>query len=146
MIDYQINKLASIYLSKKDLTPAVVAFDKLVTGGKKYFSLAFIGSGEMRKLNRQWRGINKPTDVLSFSEKESEYVEDEKYLGEIIICVDVAKKQAKEQSISIKNEIQRLLVHGLAHLAGYDHEKVSKNKKREMEQLESAVMSMISKE
>jgi len=72
---------------------------------------------EIRKLNRQYRGKDRPTDVLSFPIDER--VGDRWIGGDIVISVERAKEQAQDD---LKKEIRRLLVHGFVHLMGYDHE------------------------
>ena len=74
----------------------------------------------IRVLNREYRGKDKATDVLSFPFDEQ--VGDYKLLGEIVISVDTAERQAREMGHSLEEEIKRLLVHGFVHLLGYDHE------------------------
>jgi probable rRNA maturation factor len=73
----------------------------------------------IRKLNRQFRGKNKATDVLSFP---AEGVGAEGYAGDLAVSVPTARKQAIEQGHSLSTEIKVLILHGLLHLAGYDHE------------------------
>jgi probable rRNA maturation factor len=70
----------------------------------------------MRSLNREWRGTDVPTDVLSFSSGEKEF------LGDIVIDVPYAARQARRRGHSLAREVQILLAHGLLHLLGYDHE------------------------
>ena len=81
----------------------------------------------IRTLNNKYRGIDKPTDVLSFSLQEgaikSPEVESDKLLGDIIISVETAQKQADNLNHSMEKELTVLLIHGLLHLTGYDHEK-----------------------
>lgn len=89
-------------------------------------SLALVGESEMKKLNKQYRGKNKPTDVLSFD------------YGEIIICVPVATAQAKIHKLSLAKEINLLFTHGLLHVLGFDHEKPKDNK--EMREAEQAIL------
>ena len=94
-------------------------------------SLIFVNKDEIRKLNNEKRGVDKVTDVLSFpmteimaGEKIEKYKDDffeNIYLGDIAICKDVAKKQAKEYSHSLKREICFLALHGFLHIMGYDH-------------------------
>ena len=74
----------------------------------------------IRELNKNYRGKDKATDVLSFI--IDEYVGDYRLLGEIVISIDTARRQAKEMGHSLEDEIKRLLVHGFVHLLGYDHE------------------------
>ena len=76
---------------------------------------------QMRRLNRQFRQKNKPTDVLSFP---SQQVEDsrEKHAGDVAISIDMAKENAQRVGHSFEEEIKILMLHGMLHLAGYDHE------------------------
>lgn len=75
-------------------------------------SVAFVGEREMRRLNKQWRGKDKVTDVLSFED-----------VGEILICYPKARQQAAELGHSTRDEVVFLLVHGVLHVFGYDHER-----------------------
>jgi len=90
--------------------------------------LRFVKSGEMKKLNKKFRGKNKPTDVLSFE------VHRHGLLGMIMIDVETAARQAKEYRHSVRQEVRELFVHGICHLLGHDHEKPVDAKK--MEKLE----------
>lgn len=84
---------------------------------KKEISLALLQPVEIKKLNKLYRQKNKVTDVLSFN------LADKNILGEIVICLDQAKKQAKEKKTSLQAELKLLLAHGTLHLLGYDHER-----------------------
>jgi probable rRNA maturation factor len=90
-------------------------FLKYYKKNKFEVSIAFVSDKEIKKLNKIYRGINKPTDVLSF-EGEG------KFLGEIIISYSQIKKQAKEFGRTTKQELVFILVHGLLHLLGLDDE------------------------
>ena len=74
-------------------------------------------------LNGEYRGVDGPTDVLSFSqhEGEDEFSGEENLLGDLVISVETAKRQAKEQGRELDAEIDMLVVHGLLHLLGNDH-------------------------
>ena len=100
-------------------------------------SIAFVGDKKMRKLNKTWRGKDKVTDVLSFTYRA------EPLVGEIIICLPQAARQAGECGHSVKEEIKVLLVHGLLHLAGYDHEKSAQQAKL-MENLQNKIVKLLS--
>ena len=79
-------------------------------------TIAFVSDKNIQKLNQQFRQIDKPTDVLSFpSEEETD-------LGDIAISVETAAAQAKENGLTFDTEIAQLILHGLLHLSGYDHE------------------------
>jgi len=71
----------------------------------------------IRDLNRRFRNIDRPTDVLSFE------MEDERLLGDIAISVETASRQARDFKVSLEEELGRLVVHGVLHLRGYDHVK-----------------------
>jgi probable rRNA maturation factor len=79
-------------------------------------TIAFVSNKRIRQLNRQFRGIDKATDVLSFP------AEEESNLGDVAISVETAAAQAKENGLSFEDEISQLILHGLLHLSGYDHE------------------------
>ncbi len=79
-------------------------------------TIAFVSDKHIRELNRQFRGIDKATDVLSFP------AEEESNLGDVAVSVETAVVQAKENGLSFENEIAQLILHGLLHLSGYDHE------------------------
>ena len=79
-------------------------------------TLALVGDARIQKLNRDFRGHDKPTDVLSFAAEQTDY------LGDIVISVDTASRQAKRRGSQLKRELKVLSLHGLLHLLGYDHE------------------------
>jgi len=101
-------------------------------------SIYLTGDENMRKLNREYRGKNKPTDVLSFTFEEC--VGDCILLGEIVISMDTARRQAEELGHSLEDEVRRLLVHGFVHLMGYDHELGGDEEKR-FKELEEKLLS-----
>lgn len=81
-------------------------------------TIAFVSDSSIRRLNRQFRGIDKATDVLSFPADETDNLN----LGDIAISVETAAKQAKENGLTLDEEVAQLILHGLLHLCGYDHE------------------------
>jgi probable rRNA maturation factor len=81
-------------------------------------TIAFVSDRNIRRLNQQFRNIDKATDVLSFPAGD----EDETNLGDIAISVETAAAQARENTLTFDNEIAQLILHGLLHLSGYDHE------------------------
>ena len=80
---------------------------------------------EIHALNREYRGVDKPTDVLSFSYFGGEQFPEGDVLGEILISVPTAKKQAKDHGKTLNEELQFLFLHGLLHVFGFDHIKKS---------------------
>lgn len=86
-------------------------------------SIYFTDDGEMQELNRTWRDADRTTDVLTFSaENDSLPEEAERSLGDIVISVPQAERQALEQSHDLPTEIRYLILHGLIHALGFDHE------------------------
>jgi len=79
-------------------------------------TIAFVSDKRIRELNRQFRKVDKATDVLSFPADEPDN------LGDVVVSVQTAALQAKENGLSFDNEIAQLILHGLLHLSGYDHE------------------------
>jgi probable rRNA maturation factor len=92
-----------------------------ITKAEKTVTLVFLSDDALKKLNRRFRGKNYATDVLSFPSGAQQF-EDQKDLGEVIISVQRAAAQAKEHSLSFSVEVKQLILHGLLHLSGYDHE------------------------
>lgn len=87
-------------------------------------SVLFVGARAMRTLNRRYRGKDRETDVLSFSLREGRFNGIQpNMLGDIVIAVPVARRQAADAGLTLQQELERLLVHGLLHLVGYDHER-----------------------
>ncbi|MCY4598998.1 MAG: rRNA maturation RNase YbeY [Acidobacteria bacterium] len=86
-------------------------------------AVALVGDAKMRALNRQFRGIDRPTDVLSFpagaGERRPRY--GRRWLGDIVIATGVARRQARARGCALDVEYRRLALHGLLHLLGYDH-------------------------
>jgi probable rRNA maturation factor len=81
-------------------------------------TIAFVSDKTIRQLNRQFRGFDKATDVLSFPSDDA----DDSNLGDIAISVDTAAAQAKENGLTFEGEVAQLILHGLLHLSGYDHD------------------------
>lgn len=76
----------------------------------------------IRQFNREWLGVDAPTDVLSFENAYTDPETGEQYLGDILISFEKARQQAKQSGHAVQDEIEMLLVHGLLHLAGHDHD------------------------
>jgi probable rRNA maturation factor len=100
-------------------------------------SVAFVNSERMQAINARFRGINRPTDVLSFPLFDAPPRPWEVSspcsclpIGDIVICIPKAVAQADDYGITFREELLRLLIHGLLHLAGYDHERNLYQKKK----------------
>ncbi len=87
------------------------------------FSVIFVDEAKIQEINREYRGVDRVTDVISFAFEDSIDVSyDFRFLGDIYICIPRMKEQALEYGHSEKRELSFLVVHGLLHLLGYDHQ------------------------
>lgn len=88
-------------------------------------TVAFVSDRTMRRLNRQFRGRRGTTDVLSFpaGPDEFERAEGSEQLGDVVVSVEQAARQAAAHGLTFENEVEQLILHGLLHLCGYDHER-----------------------
>ena len=102
-------------------------------------SILLVGDRAMRTLNRRYRGKDRATDVLSFSmQTERSACIGQGLLGDIVVCIPVAERQARAAGETTASEIDRLLVHGFLHLLGYDHER-GESEARRMEKRETVL-------
>lgn len=99
-------------------------------------SVVFCDDDFIQKLNDQYLGKNRPTDVLSFPMEEDDFDNDVKMLGDVVISIETAERQAAKMRHSIGHEVVFLLIHGLLHLIGYDHatNKTEMNRMRQREE------------
>lgn len=107
---------------------------------KIYVSIILTNEEEIQKINKEYRNIDKSTDVLSFPMFEASEIEtakvEEEVLGDIVVCIPVVKRQAIEYEHSEAREFAYMLVHGFYHLMGYDHmEEEDKIKMRAKEEI-----------
>ncbi|MCF8058708.1 MAG: rRNA maturation RNase YbeY [Bacteriovoracaceae bacterium] len=148
---------------KKNFEKVVTIFDRFLSDKKQnlfsdkytikpfyYFNVSLCGDTKMKRLNTMFRQKNKTTDVLTLALYENirsgdEFLLNEVELGDILISGPVMKKQAKEYDVTFEQEFFHLLVHGLLHLLGFDHE-ISDEEEKLMQKLEKKIMDKIFKE
>ena len=123
------------------LKKIALAILELVGRKNTELSLALIGDREMQQLNAQYRGKDYPTDVLSFPVDRGVALSTP-LLGDVIISVDKAAAQAREQRRALDDEMITLLIHGIVHLMGYDHERSAKDA-RIMTRLEKKILRQL---
>lgn len=109
-------------------------------------SLMFTDDETIHEMNREYRGIDRSTDVLSFALEEGEEEEiyggpEENLLGDIIISVETATRQAEEYGHSVEREMAFLALHGMLHLLGYDH--MEEEERQEMRAQEEAILASL---
>ena len=98
------------------------AIDKIDEAENKSVTVAFVSDRKMRGLNSEFRGKDKTTDVLSFPFEADEFDSEKDFLGDIVISLEQAAAQAAENNLDLETEIKQLILHGILHLCGYDHE------------------------
>lgn len=96
---------------------------KVAPVGETGVTVVFVSDRAMSELNRRWRGKRGTTDVLSFPSGQEEFEKAEgANLGDVVISVEQAARQAAEHGLDFEGEVAQLILHGLLHLCGYDHE------------------------
>ncbi len=93
-------------------------------------SILLVSDPEIRRLNRRYRRANRPTDVLAFAQRDGPGGAPDGVLGDVVISVDTARRQAAAYGATLGQEGERLLIHGLLHLLGYDHERSAAEARR----------------
>ena len=101
-------------------------FEKIIKDFENYesdkeLSLILVDLDEIHQINKDYRNIDRPTDVISFEADLDEFEEEENYAGDIFLCVDKVYEQAESYGHSFEREFAFLLCHGILHLHGYDH-------------------------
>ena len=106
--------------SLPDLIDYAIKYEKL---GNVIFNVILVDEEKIHELNREYRGIDRPTDVITFALEDNEDIvyEDFRLLGDIYICLEKVYTQAEEYGHSVLRELSFLTIHGFLHLLGYDH-------------------------
>ena len=125
-----VNLQRKIKLDSKQFTEfSALLSSKIGEADNGDFSVAFVSDHRMKELNSFFRGKDSTTDVLSFRHEVDEFdaiaataSPDTVSLGDIVISAEQAQRQAAENGLTLENEIMQLILHGLLHLCGYDHE------------------------
>ena len=110
---------------------------------KHELSILLTGDEDIHHINVDYRGIDKPTDVIAFAMNEGVFSEiNDNILGDVVISLDTAKRQASERGVDVMDEVVFLLIHGILHLLGYDHE-VNDRERRKMEDKERELLNQL---
>jgi len=115
---------------------AVTAAADMLSTGPSEVSIVLTGDSDMQKLNRKWRGIDKPTNVLSFPAAK---IAGGGLLGDIVIAYETIRRECDDEDKDFLHHLAHLTVHGFLHLLGYDHE--TDAQAEAMERLESKIMA-----
>lgn len=115
-----------------------------------YVGIGVVTKERINELNKEFRNVDRPTDVLSFPmfsreelENDMEYInqDEEVSIGDIVLCLEVIEKQALEYGTGLNREMLYMITHGICHLLGYDH--MEENEKKEMRTMEEKILSKI---
>jgi len=108
-------------------------------------AVSLIDDAEIRRLNRDYRATDRATDVLAFAMREGARAPgDAAVLGDVVISLDTAARQAQERGVSAADEVRTLLIHGILHLLGYDHER-SMAEARRMKAMERRLRAVLAR-
>ncbi len=141
MNEYQINDLVNVDFEYDYLDKVIKRTLLHERVNNAYFSIIFVDEEEIRRINREYRGIDKVTDVISFAfEDNNDLVYNSiRVLGDIYICIPRMIEQKEAYGHSIKREMSFLTVHGLLHLLGYDH--MNKEDEKKMFDLQELILN-----
>jgi len=110
-------------------------------------SVTVVGDRTMRRLNLEYRGLDRSTNVLSFPMGEGEFPDlNPQLLGDVVISADTASREAEEQGISFAERFLFLLLHGILHVSGYDHERTGEKEARRMERKQRELFNLMKSE
>lgn len=138
------NNQNNIKIDKRKIRSTIIILLKYLDCADKEVSLSFVNDETIQQLNKQYRCKDKPTNVLSFSLQEGEFGNINPHvLGDIVISVDTAKIDASNNSRSFEQEIDYLIIHGLLHLLGYNHENTTKEETKKMQKKEKDLFGLV---
>ena len=144
-----IVNLTRFLIKEKEFNQIVAQIFHHLKLTRKDINIFLISEKRIREINYKFRGIKKPTDVLSFAEKETKenfiypIETNREFLGEIYICPIWIKKQIQGEKIDFYEELIRVLVHGILHLLGYQHKGVSEKESKKMIELQEKIVNKL---
>ncbi len=110
-------------------------------------SLSIVGDRTIRRINRDYLGRDKPTNVISFAMQEGDFPGlNPQLLGDVVISADTAAREAEEGGVSFESRLTFLLLHGILHLTGYDHERSGEAEARRMAEKERELFALLEEE
>jgi len=138
------NQQKRIKIDKRKIRVKVTKLLKLLDCGNKEISITFVDDETIQRINQQYLSKDRPTNVISFSLQEGEFGDmNPEILGDVVISVDTARQDAEKGHFSFDEEILFLIIHGLLHLLGYNHENTSKGNTLRMAQKEKELFRLL---
>ncbi len=138
MATIEINNLTNFTVDKTFFRGVAKKVLKGENKERENISVAFVSVLEIQKLNKKYRKKDKPTDVLSFK-RISDFKEE---FSEVVICPTIVKNQSKDSILPFKKELAKMMIHGMLHNFGYDHE-ISKSEEERMFKKQEYYLSKI---
>jgi probable rRNA maturation factor len=139
------NNQSKIKIDRRKIRSTTIKLLKYLDRADKEISLSFVNDESIQQLNNQYLNKDKPTNVLSFSLQEGEFNNINPHvLGDIVISVETAQADAAKSGLSLEQEIDFLIIHGLLHLIGYNHENTTKEETKKMQRKEKALFKLLS--
>ncbi len=133
-----------VAVETENLTKIATRILRLLRREGTGLSIVVTDAEEIQRYNREYLGRDRPTNVISFPMMEGEPVAgDASYLGDVVLSVDAAEKEARELGYTLGEMLLLYLIHGILHLSGYDHEGVAKEKALEMERKQAELFDVL---
>lgn len=140
------NRHKRIKIDKRNIRAAMRKLLKILDCENKEISLTFVDDATIQQINKQYLSKDKPTNVISFSLQEGEFGGvNPDVLGDIVISADTAASDADQGQLSFDEEILFLMIHGLLHLLGYNHENTSPSNSQKMKKKEEELFRQLTK-
>jgi probable rRNA maturation factor len=138
------NRQKTVRLDLRRIRRVVHKLKKILNCPDQEISLLFVGNEQIRQINRQYLNRDHPTNVISFPLREGDYGDiNPQILGDIVISAELAFQDAGAGDLSLNDEIDFLVIHGLLHLLGFNHESGNENESIKMRDKENEVFFML---
>jgi probable rRNA maturation factor len=138
------NRQTKIKIQRSKIRGTILQILKILDCPDKEISISFVDDENIKLINKQYLGRDRATNVLSFSLREGEYGDiNPQILGDIIISAETAQRDALYGKLTIHQEIDFLIIHGILHLLGYNHENTTKKETNKMRQKEKDLFNAI---
>ena len=140
------NRQSRFKIEKRKIRSTVSTIFQLLDCPDKEVSIVLTDDKHIHALNKTYLGRDKTTNVISFSLQEGEHGNiNPQLLGDVVISLDTAQKDALKGNLALEQEIEYLLIHGILHLLGYNHENTSQAETRKMKQKEKEIFSKLNR-
>lgn len=140
------NTQKRVPINRRKIRTTTIKLLEYLNCNDKEISITFVDDLTISQLNKQYLRKDKPTNVLSFSLQEGEYAEiNPNILGDIVISSDTAQRDAAKGGFTLEQELIFLIIHGLLHLLGFNHEGTTKEETQKMQKKEKELFAILTK-